>query len=64
MGLFSKIKQGLQKTKHSMVSVMEDMLGSFTSIDEELLRSWKKSSLWPTSESRRLRKFAIYFAKG
>lgn len=36
MGLFSKIKQGLQKTKHSMVSVMEDMLGSFTSIDEEL----------------------------
>lgn len=36
MGLFSKIKQGLQKTKHSMVSVVEDMLGSFTSIDEEL----------------------------
>lgn len=36
MGLFSKIKQGLQKTKHSMVSVVEDMLGSFTSIDEGL----------------------------
>lgn len=36
MGIFSKIKQGLQKTKGSMMSAVEEMLGAFTSIDEDL----------------------------
>lgn len=36
MGLFSKIKAGLQKTKSSMMGAVEDMLGSFTKIDDDL----------------------------
>ncbi len=37
MGIFSKIKNGLQKTRESMVKQVEGMLGSFKKIDEELL---------------------------
>lgn len=36
MGLFSKIKQGLQKTKDSFISKMQRVANSFTKIDEEL----------------------------
>lgn len=36
MGLFSKIKEGLKKTRDKMSSSVESMLRSFTSIDEEL----------------------------
>ena len=36
MGLFSKIKMGLQKTKSSMMNAVEDMLGAFTKIDDDL----------------------------
>lgn len=36
MGLFSKIKAGLSKTKNAMMSKFEGLLGSFTKIDEEL----------------------------
>ena len=36
MGIFSKIKSGLQKTRDSMVKQVEGMLGSFKKIDEEL----------------------------
>jgi len=36
MGLFSKINQGLKKTKESFLSQMDHMLHSFTKIDEEL----------------------------
>ncbi len=36
MGIFSKIKQGLLKTKNSMVKKLERVVNSFTKIDEEL----------------------------
>lgn len=36
MGLFSKIKEGLSKTKNSVVGKIESVLNSFTKIDEEL----------------------------
>lgn len=36
MGLFSKISQGLKKTKDAMTGMIDSMLKSFTKIDEEL----------------------------
>lgn len=36
MGLFSKIKQGLKKTRDGVVGQIDSMLKSFTKIDEEL----------------------------
>ena len=36
MGLFKKIKDGLKKTRDSVVSQIDSMLKSFTKIDEEL----------------------------
>ena len=36
MGLFSKIKKGLLKTKQQMVSKIALLLNSFTKIDEDL----------------------------
>lgn len=36
MGIFSKIKNGLKKTRDSMMKQVEGMLGSFQKIDEDL----------------------------
>ena len=36
MGLFSRIKEGLSKTKNSVVGKIESVLNSFTKIDEDL----------------------------
>ncbi len=36
MGLFSKIKQGLQKTRGGIVGQIDNMLSAFTKIDDEL----------------------------
>lgn len=36
MGFFSKIKQGLKKTRESISGSIGSMLNSFTKIDEEL----------------------------
>ena len=36
MGLFAKIKEGLKKTRESVVGQIDSMLKSFTKIDEEL----------------------------
>ena len=36
MGLFSKIKNGLKKTRDAVVNQIDSMLKSFTKIDEEL----------------------------
>jgi fused signal recognition particle receptor len=36
MGLFSKIKEGLKKTRTAVVGQIDSMLGSFTKIDDEL----------------------------
>lgn len=38
MGLFKKIKEGLKKTRDSVVSQIDSMLKSFTKIDEELFK--------------------------
>lgn len=43
MGLFSKIKQGLLKTKQQMVSKIETILNSFTKIDEELFEQLEET---------------------
>ena len=39
MGLFKKIKEGLKKTRDSVVSQIDSMLKSFTKIDEELFEA-------------------------
>lgn len=36
MGLFSKLKEGLKKTKNNIIGQIDSMLKSFTKIDEEL----------------------------
>ena len=36
MGLFSKFKEGLRKTKKNIVGQIDSMLKSFTKIDEDL----------------------------
>ena len=36
MGLFSKISEGLKKTRDSMMGKVEQVLNSFTKIDEDL----------------------------
>ena len=36
MGFFSKIKEGLKKTRNAVVNQIDGMLKSFTKIDEEL----------------------------
>ena len=36
MGLFSKIKEGLKKTRNAVMGQIDSMLKSFTKIDEEL----------------------------
>ena len=36
MGLFSKIKEGLKKTRKAVMGQIDSMLKSFTKIDEEL----------------------------
>ena len=44
MGFFEKLKAGLKKTKDSMMSRIEKLLGAFTKIDEDLFESLKKRS--------------------
>ena len=36
MGFFSKIKEGLKKTRNAVVGQIDSMLKSFTKIDDEL----------------------------
>ncbi len=43
MGLFSKIKTGLQKTRDSMIGKMDAVLGSFTRIDEDLFEELEET---------------------
>ena len=43
MGLFSKIKKGLLKTKQQMVSKIELLLNSFTKIDEDLFEQLEET---------------------
>ena len=43
MGFFSKIKQGLQKTRDSIANGVNSVINSFTKIDEELFEEDRKS---------------------
>lgn len=43
MGLFEKLKQGLLKTKDSMIGKIEGLLNSFTKIDEELFEELEET---------------------
>ena len=43
MGFFEKLKQGLLKTKDSMMSKIESLLNSFTKIDEELFEELEET---------------------
>ena len=43
MGFFSKIKEGLRKTKDSMVKKMQRVVNSFTRIDEELFEQLEET---------------------
>ncbi|MFA5658392.1 MAG: signal recognition particle-docking protein FtsY [Oscillospiraceae bacterium] len=43
MGLFEKLRQGLKKTKDSMMSKIEGLLNSFTKIDEELFEELEET---------------------
>ena len=43
MGFFEKLKAGLKKTKDSMMSKIERLLGSFTKIDEELFEEFEET---------------------
>lgn len=43
MGLFEKLKQGLVKTKDSMIDKIEGVLNSFTKIDEDLFEELEET---------------------
>ncbi len=43
MGLFNKLKQGLKKTKDSMMGSIEGLLNSFTKIDDELFEELEET---------------------
>lgn len=41
MGFFSKIKEGLKKTKDSVFGQVHELFKNMRKVDEELLESWK-----------------------
>ncbi len=43
MGLFSKIKEGLKKTRDSMMGKVDQLLNSFTKVDEELFEELEET---------------------
>lgn len=45
MGLFQKIRDGLKKTRDSVIKGMRRMLGSFTKIDEELFEQLEETMI-------------------
>lgn len=45
MGFFSKIKDGLRKTKESMVKKMQKVVNSFTKIDEDLFEQLEETMI-------------------
>jgi len=45
MGIFSKIRDGLKKTRDSLMKGMRRMLGSFTKIDEELFEQLEETMI-------------------
>ena len=59
MGFFEKLKNGLKKTKDSMMGRIESLLHSFSKIDEDLLRSLKKRLSSAISVLQLLKRYAI-----
>ena len=47
MGLFSKIKEGLKKTRESFSASLDTMLGSYTEIDESLFEQLEEMLVMP-----------------
>ncbi len=45
MGFFSKIKEGLRKTKETMVKKMQKVVNSFTKIDEDLFEQLEETMI-------------------
>ncbi len=45
MGFFNKIKEGLRKTKDSMIQKMQRVVNSFTKIDEELFEQLEETMI-------------------
>ena len=45
MGFFSKIKEGLRKTKESVINKMHRVVNSFTKIDEELFEQLEEAMI-------------------
>ena len=45
MGFFGKIKEGLKKTKDSMINKMQRVVNSFTKIDEELFEQLEETMI-------------------
>ena len=45
MSIFSKIKEGLQKTRDAMMQSMQRVLNSFTKIDEELFEQLEETMI-------------------
>ncbi|MDE6005062.1 MAG: signal recognition particle-docking protein FtsY [Oscillospiraceae bacterium] len=45
MGFFSKIKEGLQKTRNAMMQKMQSILNSFTKIDEDLFEQLEETMI-------------------
>ncbi|MDE5769238.1 MAG: signal recognition particle-docking protein FtsY, partial [Oscillospiraceae bacterium] len=45
MGFFSKLKEGLQKTRDAMMHKMQTILNSFTKIDEELFEQLEETMI-------------------
>ncbi|MDD6034393.1 MAG: signal recognition particle receptor subunit alpha, partial [Oscillospiraceae bacterium] len=43
MGFFDKIKEGLRKTKESMMKKVEGVIHSFTKIDEDFLEELEET---------------------
>ena len=43
MGLFSKIREGLKKTKDSMMQKVERVINSFTKIDDDFLEELEET---------------------
>ncbi|MDE6729506.1 MAG: signal recognition particle receptor subunit alpha, partial [Oscillospiraceae bacterium] len=45
MGFFSRLKEGLQKTRDAMMHKMQTILNSFTKIDEELFEQLEETMI-------------------
>ena len=45
MGIFSKIRDGLKKTKDSFIGTIQKVANSFTKIDEELFEQLEETMI-------------------